>query len=441
VDAGEVPVSRVDDAALRIVRQQVRFGEERNTAEYGPEMVASAEHRALAREAAAKGIVLLKNRDCALPLTGVRRVAVIGRLAAIANTGDTGSSSTRPPYVVTPLEGIRAAAVAEGAIVDYDDGADATRAVELARAADVAVLVIGYSSEDEGEYEDPTELARLRSLYPPPGPGEGELAQGILARVVGTSAPGTGGDRDSLSVTDKDEALIAAVAAASSRTVVAIMTGSAVITERWRHDVAALLILWYPGMEGGHAFADILFGAVNPSGRLPCSFPAREEDLPSFDRDATEITYDFWHGYRKLDRDGGTLAFPFGFGLSYTHFALSELRLNGTDFPRHGSVRVSVAVANTGDVAGEEVVQLYIEVEQSAVLRAARDLRGFARISLAPGETRVVTLEIPIRDLAYYDEVHGWIVEEVGYTVVAARHSCDPAALRASFRVSSSDEA
>jgi beta-glucosidase len=441
VDAGEVSESRIDDAALRVVRQQMRFGGERNAAEYGPEIVGSAEHRALAREAAQKAIVLLKNRDRALPLTGVRRVAVIGHLAATANIGDRGSSNTRPPYVVTPLEGIRAAAASHGAIIDYDDGADTARAAKLAAAADVSVVVVGYTSETEGEYVHPKERARLRSLYPPPRPGEEELAQRILARTLDPDAPGKGGDRASLSLAVRDEELIAAVASANSRTVVAVMTGSAVIAERWREHVAALLILWYPGMEGGHALADILFGAANPSGRLPCSFAAEEQDLPFFDREATAVTYDFWHGYRKLDRDGVTPAFPFGFGLSYTSFALSDLRLNGTHFPPNASVGVSVTVTNTGDVAGEEVVQLYVEVEHSAVPRAPRDLRGFARTSLAPREACVVTLEIPIRDLAYYDEAHGWIIEEAGYTVIAARHSRDPGALQASFRIISSNDA
>ena len=137
-----------------------------------------------------------------------------------------------------------------------------------------------------------------------------------------------GGDRKLLTLHPEDEALIQAVAAANPRTVVAMMGGSAIITENWRGQVPAILMLWYPGMEGGHAFADILLGKVNPSGKLPCVFAARAEDLPHYEMNAKAITYDLWHGYRKLERDGAVPAFPFGFGLSYTTFEFAHLRLS-----------------------------------------------------------------------------------------------------------------
>ena len=161
-----------------------------------------------------------------------------------------------------------------------------------------------------------------------------------------------GGDREQLSLHPRDEALIEAVVAANPRTIVAIMAGSAVITEAWRHRVPALLMLWYPGMEGGHALADVLTGATNPSGRLPCTFPARAEDLPFFDRNATKITYDLWHGYRKLERDGATPAFPFGFGLSYTTFDYAGLKLARTELDASGTLEATVEVTNAGAVAG-----------------------------------------------------------------------------------------
>src|ERR1017187_9159040 len=132
-------------------------------------------------------------------------------------------------------------------------------------------------------------------------------------------------DRDRLTLRPQDEALILAVVAANPRTVVAVMAGSAVIMETWRDCAAAILMLWYPGMGGGRALAGILLGQVNPSGRLPCTFPRRAEDLPAFDRDAASIGCDLWHGYRKLERDGASAAFPCGFGLSYTTFEYSGL--------------------------------------------------------------------------------------------------------------------
>ena len=330
VEAGEVPEARVDDAALRVLRQLVRFGQGRDPAAYTAGVVASAEHRALAREAARKGIVLLKNERGALPLTGVSRLAVIGRLAAVPNTGDGGSSNTRPPFVITPLEGLRAV-LDDSVAIEHDDGADPARAAAVAAGADAALLVVGYTHDDEGEYVEPGVLSSLEWLYPPPAPGEAALVQELLTRSVEDHSMPPGGDRASLRLHPADEALIAAVAAANPRTVVAVMTGSAVITEGWRDEVAALLVLWYPGMEGGLALGDVLSGAQEPGGRLPCSVPARAEDLPFFDRDATAITYDLWHGYRKLDRDGAEPAFPFGFGLSYTTFSLGDLRLAATE--------------------------------------------------------------------------------------------------------------
>jgi len=426
--AGEVPQARVDDAALRVLRQLVRFGQGRDPAAYRPEAAGSPAHRALALEAARKGIVLLKNEGEALPLAGTGRVAVIGRLAAMANTGDGGSSNTRPAYVITPLEGLRTVL----GDVDYDDGSDPDRAAGVAADADAVVLVVGYTHADEGEYIPPDMMSAFEDILPEPGREDRDFADAVLGGSTEHMTMPPGGDRASLALHADDEALIHAVAAANPRTVVAVMAGSAVITEAWRDEVAALLMLWYPGMEGGRALADVLTGAVSPSGRLPCTFPARAQDLPHFDRDATAITYDLWHGYRKLDRDGAEPAFPFGFGLSYTTFALHDLRVREAG----DAVTATVAVTNTGAVAGEEVVQVYVEAPDSAVERAPRELKGFARVALEPGERRDVTVGVPVADLAYYDARRGWVLEDLDYAVVAARHSRDPDALSASLRLS-----
>src|SRR6185437_6875426 len=151
---------------------------------------------------------------------------------------------------------------------------------------------------------------------------------------------------------------------------VAMMGGSAVITESWRRQAAAILMLWYPGMEGGHAFADVVLGTVNPSGKLPCIFPVRTEDLPHFDNTATSITYDLWHGYRKLERDGNPPAFPFGFGLSYSNFALEKLQLARASLGAKDTLVLAADLTNTGQVAGAEVVQLYVGARTSKVERA-----------------------------------------------------------------------
>jgi beta-glucosidase len=430
----EVPLERVDDAALRILRQQVRFGQGRNSADYGPEVVGCEAHRRLAREVAQKSIVLLKNDGALLPLRDIRRLAVIGRLADAPNTGDGGSSNTRPAHVVTPLEGLRAAV---GASVDlpYDDGADAPRAAAMARAADAALVVVGYTHADEGEYIPPDIFVDFLPTFPHPDAEHQAFARSFQVGSAETGMP-LGGDREQLSLHPRDEALIKAVAAANPRTIVAIMAGSAVIMEVWRDRVPAILMMWYPGVEGGHALADVLSGAVNPSGKLPCTFPAAAEDLPFFDRNATKITYDLWHGYRKLERDGALPAFPFGFGLSYTTFEYAGLKLAETELGASDALEATVAVTNAGTVAGEEVVQLYVGTEGSKVERAPKELRAFGRVALGPGETRTVRLSVPVADLAYFDAAASrWVVEPIACTAIVGRHAQDPAALRAGFRV------
>ena len=430
IDRGEVPTARIDDAALRILREEVRFGQGRDPGAYAADRVGSPAHRKLAREVAEKSIVLLKNDGDLLPLGPIKRLAVIGRLAAVANTGDGGSSNTRPAYVVTPLEGLRSA-LGDACAVVHDEGADTRAAAMAAMGADAALVVVGYTHADEGEYIPPDQLSPFAASFPPPPPEEAAFAHKVLAGG-GSEGFSPGGDRLRLTLNPEDEALIKAVAAANPRTIVAVMAGSAVITEAWRDAVPAILMLWYPGMVGGLALGDILLGRVNPSGRLPCTFPRSPGDLPFFDRNATEITYDLWHGYRKLARDGAAAAFPFGFGLSYTRFVWSKLRLAETTLTAAGTVEATVDVSNTGSRAGEEVVQLYLAALGSRVERAPRELKAFARVALAPGETQTVRLTVPVKDLAYYDK--GWIVEPIEYEAIAARHAEDDG-LRARFRV------
>jgi beta-glucosidase len=440
VEHGEVSVERIDDAVLRLLREQVRFAQGRNPRDYTSDVVGCEAHRQLAREAAQKSIVLLKNEGNLLPLTNVQRVAVIGKLADTPNTGDRGSSNTNPAYVITPLQGLRDA-LGDGVAIVYDDGSDPARAVAAAQNMDAVVCVVGYTHLDEGEYIPRDTMAQLMSFCPSPTPEEEPIVQAMTQAAAtpvefeGDSGLRIGGDRSSLTLHADDEALIQAVAAANPRTVVAIMAGSAVITEAWREQVPAILMLWYPGIEGGNAFADVLLGRVNPSGRLPVTFPRRAEDLPFFDKDATAITYDLWHGYRKLERDGTAPAFPFGFGLSYTTYAYTNLQLAKDALGADETLLATIDVSNTGSVAGDEVVQLYMAAQGSAVERAPKELKAFARVALVPGETRAVRLEVPVADLAYYDEAHGWVIERIAYEVIIGRSSGDADALRAPCRV------
>jgi beta-glucosidase len=408
IHRGEVSTEVVDEAVLRILRQKIRFAQIGQPERYRPEAVVSPEHKALAREAAQKSMVLLRNEPVGdglqrvLPVdtARVKRIAVIGRLAAVANIGDKGSSMARPPYVVTPLEGIRAAVPRDCEIV-YNDGRDAARAADLARKADTAIVIVGYTHKDEGEY--------------------------MFTK---------GGDRDALTLKPHDETLILKAVAANPKTVVVLMGGSAIITEAWREKVPALLMAWYPGMEGGHALADILLGKVNPSGKLPCVFPKSKSQLPFVDKRAKSIEYGYFHGYRLMDKQGEVPAFPFGFGLSYTTFAYKNLQIDRSEISPDQALKVSVDVTNTGNVAGEDVVQLYAGYDGSRVERPIKELKGFSKVHLEPGQTKRVDFLLAAKQLAYYDEQQAkWIVETLTYSVYAGPSSRTDELLSAKFRI------
>lgn len=406
---------------------------------YDSDIVGNESHRALAREAAEKSIVLLQNDGDLLPLHNLKKIAVIVRLADTPNTGDGGSSNTRPAYIVTPLEGIQAALKSKANVL-HDDGSNLKRAKTIALAADTVVLVVGYTHEDEGEFVAPDAMKEFASLFPVPSPEEAPIAQGFMQGMsdqqAGAFPPGS--DRDQPTLCPRDEDLIQAIATVNPHIIVTVIGGSAVIMEAWSTHVPAILMLWYPGMEGGNALADILLGRANPSDKLPFVIPKRAEDLPFFDKDTTEIEYDLWHGYRNLEHDGNAPAFPFGFGLSYTSYSYANLKLVHNKLNLSETLKVSLNVSNTGEHAGEEVVQLYVSPIGSAVERAPKELKAFTRIALNPGETKTVQLNVPISRLAYYDETHAnFVVEPIEYELFVGAHSLDQHALKARFMVRS----
>ncbi len=416
VEAGEVPLSAIDDAVLRILRQKLRFAQVGEPGRYRPQAVFSAEHRQLARQVAQKAIVLLKNDPVRgspplLPLdpARVRRLAVIGELAGTAPTGDHGSGQVHSTHAASISEGLKAALGKQK--VDYGRGWSLAEAQRLAQGADAVVVVVGFNYQNEGE-----------------------------------KAGATGGDRRSLALHQIDEALIRAVRSLNPNTIVVLIGGSAIITETWRSLVPAILMAWYPGCEGGHAVADVLTGRANPSGKLPCVFPRSLRQLPPFDpfidpaktaRNITpEIEYGYYHGYRLMEQTGERPAFPFGFGLSYTTFAYQNLRLSQDRLGKGDTLLVRVDVANTGLRPGEEVAQLYIGYPGLGVDRPRRDLKGFARLSLAPGETQTAEMAVPVSELAYYDEASAsWVVEEGEYVAYAGPWAREEDLLRVGFTV------
>jgi len=422
--SGRVDPAVVEATGRRVVAGVIRHAAQRDEEEPGREVVACAEHRALARAAAVEGMVLLRNEPVdgapVLPLpAGLGRIAVIGPLADQANLGDHGSSLVRPPSTVSPLDGIRAAF--PGASIVHADGADVDAAVEAARGAEAAVLVVGMGADDEGERVVNEDMDLSIFGFP--------LTLKPVQRIVGAlTSPGQfrrGGDRDLLTLHPQDEELVLRVAAANPRTVVVVIGGSAIIMERWRQAVPGILMAWYPGMEGGHAIADVLTGAEEPGGRLPMAFPAAAEHLPFFDPDASRIVYDAWWGQRKLDRDGNAAAWPFGFGLGYTTFHVEALEERDAS----SEAPLRVRVGNTGGREGSTVVQLY--AVDDAADTPVPQLVGFRRVRLGAGEETVVDVPIDLTPTRQRDPAtRAWTARPGRWRIIAAQHSPDAALIR-----------
>ncbi len=392
--SGRLDPARLDDAVLRLLRQQFRFAEVGEPGRYDRSVVACAEHRELARDVAARSMVLLQNDPVRgaplLPLdaSALRRVAVLGKLAVASNLGDRGSSAVRPPSVVTALDGLREAL--PNAKVTHDDGADLTRASDLARDADVAVVVVGLTWREEGEHVAPPPRADvLRVLRPPPWREVLPFAR-ALRRASGLH---TAGDRAGLGLRPEDEALIRATAAGNPATVVVLIGGSALDIAAWRSKVGAVVMAWYPGMEGGRALADLLLGRVEPRGRLPSVWVDDPSWLPPFDAKAERVTYGALHGQRWLEAQGKRASMPLGFGLTYTRLVRGALRAE-----RRGDVvEVEVDVRNEGARVGNELVMVRATVEGDS---EPSRLVGFARVDVAAGGEAVARLTVPVARFA-----------------------------------------
>lgn len=263
-------------------------------------------------------------------------------------------------------------------------------AADLAAQADVAIVVAGLTREWESE----------------------------------------GFDRESMRLVGRQDELIARVAAANPNTIVVLNVGSPVEMP-WANDVAAILQSWYGGQDAGHALADVLFGDVTPSGKLPTTFPMRLEDNPAFinypgENGRVQYGEGIFVGYRYYDKKRLAPLFPFGHGLSYTTFAYNHLRLNGETFRPGDEIRLSVDVTNSGQRAGQEVVQVYVRDEASRLVRPPQELKAFAKVALEPGETQTVTLTLTGQSLAYYDpSAGGWVTEPGTFTLLVGSSSRD----------------
>ena len=228
--------------------------------------------------------------------------------------------------------------------------------------------------------------------------------------------------------------LVSRVVAANPNTVVLLQTGSPV-TMPWLDEVAAVVQLWYPGQECGNAAADLLLGVANPSGKLPQTFPVKLSDSPVMDGQAStypgedgQVFYreGVFIGYRHFGREGVKPLFPFGFGLSYTTFEYGEVTLSADEIAAGGTVKVSVPVTNSGDRAGQETLQLYVKDVEASLERPEKELKGFVKVALEPGETKVATFSLNMRALAYFDEEqNAWVAEKGAFEVLIGASSDD----------------
>lgn len=422
LERGDVEVDDVRESVTRTIATQLRFGSVLAAPAPDAAVVGCERHRELAYEAAVRGIVLLRNEraegEPVLPLMGGASVALIGHQAAGHALGDRGSSRVTPAHVVSLLEGL---STAHDGTVHHHDGADPAAAAELAATCDVAVVMVGYDHRDEGEYVGLEGTAHLATLFPPRQPDTDALLRAGFERAQahrGDRSMGPGGDRASLHLSDADEELVRAVAAANPRTVVLVVAGSAVMMP-WAHTVPAVAMVWYPGQEGGRAIADVLTGNRFPVGRLPLTIPRSEAHLPHFDAAATDVTYDRWHGYTKLHHDGNAAHFPFGFGLGYTTFTIDSLAVRGG--------AVVATVTNTGLRAGSHVVQLY--GGSTASPHDGRPewlLCGFARTGmLAPGQRAEVEVPLQTWALRRWDPASATMQPPTGPHRISARSHAD----------------
>lgn len=405
VREGRVDVALVDRAVRRILLQKMRLGlfEKASVDPARAErLVHNADHQDLALRAAREGIVLLKNETGVLPLRkDLKRIAVVGPNAddPLNQLGDY-VASVVTQKITTVLEGIRGA-VSPGTKLDYVRGCEVTgtktneieKARQAAASADAAIVVVG---ENEWQKKD----------------GQGTSGEGF--------------DAATLELTGLQDELIEAVTATGTPTVVVLINGRPLAIRRAAKCVPAILEAWVCGEKGGRAVAEVLFGDHNPGGKLAVTFPRHAGQLPVYYNAKKSKAYWIDQGWGKpyVDMEPGPL-FPFGHGLSYTTFVYSRLRTSAAKIGRGDTLSVSADIRNTGSRPGEEVVQLYIEDVISSVATPAKELRGFMRIRLEPGETRTVRFDLTPDDLALYDRDLRRVVEPGEFRIFIGSSSED----------------
>jgi len=404
LEKGLLNIEHIDRAAQNILKALIR--QEPNIKPRDKRVVACEANRAVAREAAEKGMVLLENNGI-LPLSTNAKLIVCGNYADVVNTGDHGSSHVWDKKIITPYQGLKAA-FPNTILAGAKDGKKAPitvpNSVAIGAQGDVAVVCAGFDYRTEGEY-----FANMNyKLTEKPHNG--------------------GGDRLTLRLCAEEVALIKGLKQAGKKVIVCLFSGSAVLIDEWKDYADAVIMHYYGGCEGGTALANLLSGKVNFSGKLPFTVARCEEDYPEFKyigQHPYTIDYGYYHGYIKLDKEGKTAAYPFGYGLSYTTFALSGAAVAQGE----QELTVTVRVKNTGKAAGAEVVQVYVGSKGAANGddRPVKQLKGFRRVELNPGEEKTVEITVSKEDMKFWTP-NGWVLDDA-YTVYVGTDSANAAQL------------
>lgn len=404
LEKGLLNIEHIDRAAQNILKALIR--QEPNIKHRDKSVVACDANRAVAREAAEKGMVLLENNGI-LPLSTDTKLIVCGNYADVVNTGDHGSSRVWDKKIITPYQGLKEA-FPNTILAGAKDGKKAPitvpNSVAIGAQGDVAVVCAGFDYKTEGEY-----FANMNyKLTEKPKNG--------------------GGDRLTLRLSAEEAELIKGLKQAGKKVVVCLFSGSAVLIDEWKEYADAVIMHYYGGCEGGTALANLLSGKVNFSGKLPFTVAQHEDDYPEFKyigHHPYTIDYGYYHGYTKLDKEGKRAAYPFGYGLSYTTFAVSGAKVSNGE----KSLTVTATVKNTGKVAGAEVVQVYVGSKGAANGddRPVKQLKGFRRVELEPGEEKTVEITVSREDIKFWTP-NGWVVDDA-YTVYVGTNSSDATAV------------
>ncbi|MDF1613051.1 glycoside hydrolase family 3 C-terminal domain-containing protein [Stygiobacter electus] len=371
VKSGKLSETAIDKSVRRVLRTKFLSGMMNYYPQGDPADLNSTAHQQLALEAGKKSLVLLKNQDNILPLNKnkINKIAVIGPNAAVMQTDGSGSSWVDPFYKVSPKEGIEkyvgASKVlyAKGCEISGSNySSDLSNALNFASQSDVVIFFGGLDNTQEGEGFD-----RVNNSIELPG---------------------------------KQKDLIKLLSSVNKNLIVVLISGGICTATPFIDDIKGLIYGFYPGQEGGNAIAQVLFGDYNPSGKLPVTMPTSDSQLP--DRMNNNLDNNYGGGYRWFDRKNFVPQFPFGFGLSYTTFELSNFQINHSSWAYwDDEINISVDVTNKGNLAGEEVVQLYISIAKGVVEHNPKDLKAFEKIYLEPGQTKTVTFNVT-PDLLYY---------------------------------------